>query len=240
MSAPAAPTGSPVRPPPTPAVPPVPAPVASPTPPPAPPSTAPIAPAAHRWSTHVRATVILLALTLVMSGFAYPAFVTEVAHVLDPSAADGSLLYYPNGTVAGSALIAQNTTAPNLFWERVSLTGYNMSEGADTPYGPSDPALAAWFNETIAYLNEYGNTTVNASLPLWFVSPSASDVDPDLTPGAVLVQVPRVAQANNLSIAVVTNLVNQHITNPIAPFVGVAFVNVLELDLALVELTGED
>lgn len=187
----------------------------------------------------MRAAVFFVALSLLMSGFAYPVFVTEVAQVIDPGAANGSLLYYPNGTIAGSALIAQNTSAPYLFWERPSLTDYNMTLGADTPYGPSDPALAAWFNETIAYMDEYGNFTVNASLPLWYVSPSASGVDPDLTPEAVLVQVPRVAENTNLSIANLTTLVNEHITNPYLPFVGVAYVNVLELDLALLPLIGK-
>ncbi len=38
----------------------------------------------------------------------------------------------------------------------------------------------------------YGNFTVNATLPFWWVAPSASSVDPDLVPEAVLVQVPRV------------------------------------------------
>jgi potassium-transporting ATPase KdpC subunit len=204
-----------------------------------PPTVAEIARPAHRWTTHLRAASIFLILTLLMSGAAYPVFVTEVAQLIDPAAANGSLLYYPNGTVAGSALIAQNTSAPYLFWERPSLTDYNMTLGADTPPGPSDPALAALINETLAYMREYGNYTVNASLPIWFVSPSASDVDPDLTPEAVLVQVPRVAMNTNLSIAAVTSLVNAHITNPILPDVGVAYVDVLALDLALLPMIGK-
>jgi potassium-transporting ATPase KdpC subunit len=204
-----------------------------------PPTTAEIAAPAHPWQTHLRAAAVLVALTLVMSGFAYPVFVTEVAQLIDPAAANGSLLYYPNGTVAGSALIAQNTSAPYLFWERPSLTDYNMTLGADTPPGPSDPALGQWFNETLAYMKEYGNFTVNASLPFWLVSPSASDVDPDLTPEAVLVQIPRVSENTNLSFAVLTNLVNEHITDPVVPLVGVAYVNVLELDLALLPMIGK-
>ncbi|HLM91313.1 MAG TPA: potassium-transporting ATPase subunit C [Thermoplasmata archaeon] len=215
-----------------------PAPGAAP-PPPKPLAVSEVGRPAHSWTTHLRAAALFLALTLLMSGFAYPVFVTEVAQVLDPATANGSLLHYPNGTVAASALIAQNTSAPYLFWERPSLTDYNMTLGADTPPGPSDPALGTLLNETIAYMKEYGNYSVNASLPAWYVTPSASDVDPDLTPEAVLVQVLRVSENTNLSLAVVTNLVNQHITNPYLPFVGVAYVNVLELDLALLPLIGK-
>jgi potassium-transporting ATPase KdpC subunit len=190
---------------------------------------------AHPWSTHVRATVLLLVLSIVLTGFAYPAVVTVVAQEIDPSAANGSLLYYPNGTVAGSALIAQNTSAPYLFWERPSLTDYNTTLGTSTPPGPSDPALV---NETLSYMAQYGYYTVNASVPFWLVSASGSSVDPDLTPEAVLVQIPRVSLHTNLSEENLTAFVNAHIVNPYVPYVGVAYVNVLELDLALLPMIG--
>jgi potassium-transporting ATPase KdpC subunit len=192
-------------------------------------------PPAHSWSTHVRAAVLLLVLSILLTGFVYPVVTTEVAQVIDPYAANGSLLYFPNGTVAGSALVAQNTDAPYLFWERPSLTDYNTTLGTSTPPGPSDPALV---NETLSYMAQYGYYTVNASVPFWLVSASGSSVDPDLTPEAVLVQVPRVALNTNLTEANLTALVNAHIVNPDLPFVGVAYVDVLELDLALLPLIG--
>ncbi len=192
-------------------------------------------PSTHSLSTHLRATAILVVLTLLVTGLAYPVFVTVVAEAIDPSAAGGSLLYYPNGTVAGSSLIAQNTDAPYLFWERPSLTDYNTSLGTSTPPGPSDPALV---NETLSYMAQYGFYTVNASVPFWLVSASGSSVDPDLTPEAVLVQIPRVSLNTNLSEATLLNLVNSQIVNPYLPFVGVAYVNVLELDLALLPMIG--
>jgi potassium-transporting ATPase KdpC subunit len=192
----------------------------------------------HTFANHVRATGLFLLVTILVVGFVYPYAVTGIAQVINPHGANGSILYYPNGTAAGSELIAQNLSAPWLFWERPSGTDYNMTNGTFTVPGPTDPALGALLNETIAYMKEYGNYTVNASLPYWLVTPSASSVDPDLTPEAVLVQVPRVAEANNLSLSFVTNLVNAHISNPVLPFVGVAYVNVLQLDLALVGITG--
>jgi potassium-transporting ATPase KdpC subunit len=206
-------------------------------PPPRPPSVA-RPPDAHTRAGHVRAALALIVLTLLVSAFAYPLFVTAVAQLIDPSAANGSLVEYPNGTVAGSALIAQNTDAPWLFWERPSLTDYNTTLGAESPPGPSDPALGALLNETLAYMKQYGNYSVNASLPFWFVAPSASDVDPDLTPEAVLVQVIRVANASNLSVEWLTGFVNDHITNPPIPYLGVAYVDVLQLDLDLLPYIG--
>jgi len=193
----------------------------------------------HSALTHLRATVIFLVLAVLVSGVAYPVVVTGIADVLNPSGAGGSLLRDPNGTVLGSSLVAQNTSTPYLFWSRPSLTDYNTTLGASSPPGPSDPALGQLLNETISYMRQYGNFTVNASLPFWLVSPSASDIDPDLTPEAVLVQVPRVSAHTNLSVERLTDLVNAHITNPVLPFVGVAYVNVLELDIALLPLIGK-
>jgi K+-transporting ATPase ATPase C chain len=210
-------------------------------PPPSPRTTgaSPVAPApAHTIGGHLRATAILLVLTLLVSAFGYPLLVTGIAQVIDPYAANGSLLKYPNGTYAGSALIAQNTSAPYLFWERPSLSDYNTTLGMITPYGPTDPALGALLNETIAYMREYGNFTVNATLPFWLVSESGSSLDPDLTPEAVLVQVPRVAGALNQSIEVITGFVNAHITNPPVPYLGVSYVDVLQLDLDLIDRFG--
>ncbi|HXW66496.1 MAG TPA: potassium-transporting ATPase subunit C [Thermoplasmata archaeon] len=199
---------------------------------------APRPPPAHSGAGHVRATVVLILLTLFVSGFAYPLVITGIAQVIDPGAANGSLIRDPNGTIVGSQLIAQNTSAPYLFWERPSATDYNTTLGSVTPPGPTDPALAALLNETLAYMREYGNFTVNASLPFWFVSWSGSSVDPDLTPEAVLVQVPRVAAASNLTVEFLTGFVNEHITEPPIPYIGVAYVDVLALDVALLPLEG--
>jgi K+-transporting ATPase ATPase C chain len=205
----------------------------------------PLPPPAHRWTTHVRAGAVFLVLAILVTGLAYPLFVTAIAQQIDPGAAGGSLLRCPNGTVVGSADIAQNLSAgtlgPSLFWARPSLTDYNTTLGADTPPGPSDPALLALLNETITWLNAEnatGNTSPTATLPYWWVVPSGSSVDPDLTPGAVLVQVLRVSATTHLSVATLTGLVNSHITQPPLPDLGVPFVNVLELDIALLALEG--
>jgi len=216
------------------------------------PSSPPVPPP-HRLRTHVRAGVVFLVLSILVAGLAYPTLVTAIAQVIDPNAADGSLLHCPNGTIVGSADIAQNlssgTLGPTLFWARPSLTDYNTTLGAATPPGPSDPALLALFNETIAWMNAEnatGNDSPNATLPYWWVAPSGSSVDPDIPPAAALVQIPRINAttsetlkgAAGLDVATLMAFVNGHITQPPLPYVGVPFVNVLELDLDLLSLEG--
>ncbi len=199
-------------------------------------------PRAHRLRTHVRASALFLVMMLLATGLAYPVGLSALAHLVDPGAAGGSLLTCANGTVVGSAEVAQNLSTGSLgaglVWARPSLTDDNTTLGAAVPPGPSDPALEQLLNETVGYMQTYGNLTVNATVPYWYAVPSASSTDPDLVPEAVLVQVLRVASANNLTVAAVTGLVNEHIVHPPLPFLGTAYVDVLELDLALLSMMG--
>lgn len=195
---------------------------------------APAAPPPLRLRSHLRAGLVLLVLSIVLLGAAYPAAITAVAQTVVPGTANGSLITV-NGTVIGSRLIAQNLSAPWLFWERPSPGDYDSFNGSPTALGYSDPALA---NETESYLKEYGFSTVNASVPAILVTVSGSGLDPDLTPEAVLVQIPRIAGNSSLSDAELLQLVNAHIVPPLGGFVGPAYVDVLELDLALLPLEG--
>jgi potassium-transporting ATPase KdpC subunit len=182
----------------------------------------------------LRSLLGVLALTVLLGGVAYPAAVTGFAQALAPASANGSLLYAANGTAIGSELIGQNITNDSLFWLRPSFHDYNATLGSgESPYGPADPALV---NLTLYYLRAYGlnDTTV----PLVLVAPSESGLDPDLTPDAVLVQVPRVAQAANLSQAFLVGFVKSHIQMPLLGFLGPQYVNVVQLDLDLIALRG--
>jgi K+-transporting ATPase ATPase C chain len=208
------------------------------SPPPAP-YAEPVASPAHSGLRHLRATATLLVLAVLVTGVGYPLVVTGIADVINPTGAAGSLLKDPNGTIIGSSLIAQNTSAPYLFWSRPSLSDYTMFNGVYTDPGPSDPALGQLINETLNYTRGAWNFSSNATLPYWFTAPSASSLDPDLVPAAVLIQIPRVADHTNLSVERLLDLVNANTVNPPIPFVGVAYVNVLELDIALLPLIGK-
>ena len=196
-----------------------------------------LAPGAWRRSVRqLRAIGVLLALAIVLTGGVYPAAVTGFAQLVVPYTANGSLLKDANGTVIGSALLAENLTSlPYLFWPRPSLTDYAYFLGDPTPPPAVDPQLV---NLTLYYMALYGPFAVNASVPFTLVTVSGSSFDPDITPEAALVQVPRVANASGLSQATVMAFVLEHVVEPGAGIVGVAYVNVLELDLALLPVEG--
>jgi K+-transporting ATPase ATPase C chain len=183
-----------------------------------------------------RAAIALVLLFILLTGFAYPALVTGVAQGLDPASARGSLRYGPGGTLLGSYLLGDNITNRSLFWLRPAATDYLPFSGAGNVslYGPTDPALR---NETLREIALYG--LENTSPPIDLVGPSASGLEPFLTPGAVLVQIPRVSWYSHLNQTYLMALVNAYIEPPIGGFFGPPLVNVITLDMALLQAQGE-
>lgn len=198
-----------------------------------PPSSRP--PSASLESALVRPTVILLVLLTLTGGAALPGLVTGFAQTVTPGSANGSILTHPNGTAYGSSLLGQNITDPALFWPRPSLIDYQAFTGAggEVPYGPTDPALVNW---TLYYIAVEG--LGNGSVPLSAVSLSASGLDPDISPAAALVQIPRVSAHSNLTESFLLSFVNSHVEGPFGGFLGPQYVNVLKLDLDLLTLEG--
>lgn len=178
-----------------------------------------------------RAVAVLLLVLLLGSGLLYTGSLVEFAGAVTPHTAGGSLGHDANGSLWGSALLGENVSDPALFWLRPSLINDEafLGAGGETPYGPTDPALV---NETRYYLALEGLGNAS-SVPVDLLTPSASGLDPDLSPAAVLIQIPRVAQHSGLSVPFLTDLVNAHIHHPFLGFFGTDWVDVIELDEAL-------
>jgi K+-transporting ATPase ATPase C chain len=212
--------------------------------PPSPPERRPQGPLAP-----LRASLALLLVLAVGAGIVYPGAIALVAQTAVPGTANGSLLHYPNGTAYGSSLLGENISDPALFWLRPSLidwqtfnaSGGSNGPGNEVPYGPTDPALV---NATREYIDEYFNTTgnlsaaelANLSVPLDLLSPSASGLDPDLTPASVLVQIPRVAHYSGINQSVLLPFVLSHVQAPWLGIFGPRYINVVQLDVDLLPM----
>jgi K+-transporting ATPase ATPase C chain len=183
---------------------------------------------------HVRTALLMLLLLSVITGLAYPALVTGIAHLLFPHQANGSLIV-KDGKTVGSALIGQPFDDPKYFRGRPSATSpfpYNPSASSGSNLGPASPALTEAVQARVNALRAADpNNTV--PVPVDLVTASGSGLDPHISPAAALYQVPRVAKARRMDPAVVRQLVERHTEGRQLGLLGEPRVNVLRLNLAL-------
>ena len=194
------------------------------------------------------AIVLLIALTAI-TGLVYPLVMTPVAGALFPFQAQGSLVLDSSGKVIGSALIGQNFTSDKYVHGRPSATlgpdpadstktinvPYNAVNSMGSNLGPTSKVLA---DRIAASYNALKAENPNMPVPVDLVTTSGSGLDPDVSPEGALFQVPRIAKARNLPEQQVSELVTSRIEGRFLGFIGEPHVNVLQLNLALDQLTA--
>lgn len=178
----------------------------------------------------LRPTIVFLALSTGIFGFAYPAVSTLIIQSLFPKQAGGSLIV-KDDKVLGSELIGQQFTATKYFWGRLSATSpysYNPSASSGSNLSPANPALLEAVNGRLTAL---GNS--NKAIPVDLVTTSGSGLDPHITPAAAEYQIKRVAEARHISEEQLRLLVEHYTEGRQLGFLGEKTVNVLKLNLAL-------
>ncbi len=199
----------------------------------------------------IRSALSLVLVSTLVLGILLPMGFTELAQLVAPFEANGSLLTV-KGRVIGSALIGQNFSGPGIdaarwFQPRPSaLTGtnakgqtiatpYDASESGGSNAGPTNKNMIDHVRARIAaYRAAYGPGPV----PDDAVTSSGSGLDPDISMANALRQAPSVAQARHLPILLVRHLVRQSATHRWLGVIGTPHVNVLKLNLALTELNA--
>ena len=178
--------------------------------------------------SYIKIACIYTLITAVVLGVAYPLLITGLAQLMFRQKADGQLIVR-NGNLIGSTLIGQPFTGLRYFDSRPSSagTGYDASSSSGSNLGPTSTALVDRIRSSVN--EEY----VNGPVPIDLVTASASGLDPDITPAAALYQVPRVANARDMSEQSIRELVLQHVTQRQFGLLGEPTVNVLDLNLAL-------
>ena len=195
----------------------------------------PSEPSQASFAALLRTSLGMLVVLTLVTGVAYPLFVTGVAQAFFADRANGSLVVR-NRQVVGSALLGQSFDDPKYFWGRLSATSppYNAGASSGSNLGPTNDALAAAAQARIDALRA-ADPTNDQPVPVDLVTASASGLDPDVSPEAALYQVHRVALARGVDEARVRQLVTNHVEPRTLGIFGEPRVNVLMLNLALDE-----
>ena len=184
------------------------------------------------WKTAILFTLV----TTLLFGIIYPLVMTGIAGLLFPHQANGSLITLKDGTVIGSELIAQSFTSDKYFHPRPSAAGngYDATSSGGTNLAQSNAKLATRIQGDIDALQKQNP---GKPVPIDMVTTSGSGLDPDVTPDNAFYQASRVAKARGISEDKIRELISQHIAQRQLGLFGEPRVNVLELNLALDQLS---
>jgi K+-transporting ATPase ATPase C chain len=200
---------------------------------------------------HIAAFRALLVFT-VLCGLIYPAVMVGVAQLIAPNHANGSMVSY-NGRTVGSALLCQEfadakgNPLPKYFQPRPSNAvdatsktdyGCNPLFSAASNLGPNNPDQIKLIKERQQAIAAFDHVAVS-EIPADAVTASASGLDPGISPQNAAIQVNRVAQARNLPVSEVKTLVDKYTQGRTFGFLGEPAVNVLELNIALDQLSAK-
>lgn len=188
----------------------------------------------------LRATVVLL----IICSLLYPLSLLGIGQLLFPQQANGSMVSV-NKKVVGSSLIGQDFTDTKYFHGRVSSVNYNTfadKAAVDKAVYPasgsanlavSNPVLVTRLQDSIATFTKENPAVSVANIPYTLLASSGSGLDPEITPEAAYVQVPRISKATGISEAKLKELVDNSLIEKSFGVLGETRVNVLELNVGI-------
>jgi K+-transporting ATPase ATPase C chain len=184
---------------------------------------------------HLITAFLMTIATTVLLGVLYPLLITALAQVLFKDKANGQLITR-NGQAIGSRIIAQPFTSAKYFHPRPSNAGngYDAANSGGTDYAPTNQKLIDRVQADAKSLHEENPAQ---PIPVDLVTTSASGLDPEISPAAAEFQVPRVARERGLPESTIRDLVQKHTDQRDLGLLGEPHVNVLELNLALDDMT---
>jgi K+-transporting ATPase ATPase C chain len=185
--------------------------------------------------SEIRSAVFVTLILAVVCCGAYPLVVFGLSQALFPAKANGSLIVDAKGTVRGSQLLGQPFTADKYFHPRPSAAGngYDATSSGGSNLGPTSQKLHDSIAQNVSDYRTQNGLATNAPVPADAVTASGSGLDPHISVENARLQAPRVAKARGLEIEKVQILISHFTDQPDFGIIGVAGVNVLELNLAL-------
>lgn len=179
----------------------------------------------------LKISIMLLLVFTVLTGLAYPLFITGIGIALFPHKSGGSLIVI-NGTVKGSELIGQYFTRPEYFHGRPSAVNYDSALSGGSNLGPANKKLIGSVKVRAASVRAESGIDDKSIIPSDLIFASGSGLDPHISVDAAVLQCERIAAVRKIDRAVLLSLVGKY-SERYLPFYGKSFVNVLKLNIAL-------
>ncbi|NDD58156.1 MAG: K(+)-transporting ATPase subunit C [Chlamydiae bacterium] len=188
--------------------------------------------------TCIAPSLKLLFLFTLLLGIFYPLFIRTIGILFFKEQAEGSLLRNEKNQIVGSKLIGQNFYNLEYFHPRISYAGADGYDGvfSDSSFlGPTSRKLIYSVANQCAQYRKINLLSPDFIIPSDAVTSSASGLDPHISVDNAMLQVQRVANERNISPYKVALLIQE--TAQISWLSPTSYVNVLELNLALDQLT---
>ncbi len=182
---------------------------------------------------------LMTIVTTILLGVAYPIFITLISQTLFKDKANGQIITR-NGQAIGSRIIAQPFTGAKYFHPRPSSAGsngYDPTNSGGTNYASTNQKLIDRVRTDAATLQQ---ENPGVPVPVDLITTSASGLDPEISPAAADFQVPRIARERGLPESTIRDLVHKYTAQRDLGLLGEPRVNVLELNLALDDLTAKN
>jgi K+-transporting ATPase ATPase C chain len=186
----------------------------------------------------VKKSILLLIWMSIITGIVYPLLVTLIVQLVAPYKANGSFIYL-NERKIGSHLIGQQFTLEKYFWGRPSAVNYDALNSGGSNLGPISVELKKLVAERKENLLKANNIIGETVIPSDLLYASGSGLDPHISVEAAMLQYERVVKARGWDESgklKIKMLIKSLSKNDKFNSLGMPYINVLELNLALEEL----
>jgi potassium-transporting ATPase KdpC subunit len=177
---------------------------------------------------------LLLLILIIITGLAYPLFITGISRLAFPRKSTGSLIY-KEGELIGSELIGQDFKTDKYFHSRPSAAGrqgYDPLKSGGSNYAAANDNFLALVIERSDKFRQENQLDKNIAIPSDVVTASASGLDPHVSVAGALLQVARIARSRNMDPEKIRLLIVENSRRQYG-FLGQPVVNVLKLNLSL-------